>query len=79
MLDGFDGDSSPGWRLVSEGENGVTANWRVENGPPRPGRRRMSRQLTNNGNASNSNLWDSGWSPLGDGDYVLRKGAYALS
>jgi Ca2+-binding RTX toxin-like protein len=77
LLDGFDGALS-GWRLISEGENGVTANWRVEDGRLVQDADVMSRQLTNNGNASNSNLWDSGWSPLGDGDYVLRKGAYAL-
>lgn len=77
LADGFEGGLS-GWRLVSEGENGVTANWRVENGRLVQDADVMSRQLTNNGNASNPNLWDSGWSPLGDGDYVLRKGAYAL-
>ncbi|HEY5795749.1 MAG TPA: metallophosphoesterase [Bosea sp. (in: a-proteobacteria)] len=77
LIDGFDGALS-GWRLVSEGENGVTANWRIEDGRLVQDADVMSRQLTNNGNASNSNLWDSGWSPLGDGDYVLRKGAYAL-
>ncbi|MGX5734984.1 metallophosphoesterase [Bosea thiooxidans] len=77
LTEGFGGELS-GWRLVSEGENGITANWRIENGRLVQDADVMSRQLTNNGNASNSNLWDSGWSPLGDGDYVLRKGAYAL-
>ncbi|PZR95048.1 MAG: hypothetical protein DI537_06055 [Stutzerimonas stutzeri] len=77
LLDGFDGALSD-WRLVSEGENGVTANWRLQDGRLVQDADVMSRQLTNNGNASNSNFWDSGWSPLGDGDYVLRKGAYAL-
>ena len=77
LTNGFGGDLA-GWRLISEGENGITANWRIENGRLVQDADVMSRQLTNNGNASNSNLWDSGWSPLGDGDYVLRKGAYAL-
>jgi 3',5'-cyclic AMP phosphodiesterase CpdA len=77
LIDGF-GGSLADWRLVSEGENGVAANWRIEGGRLVQDSDVASRQLTNNGNASNPNLWDSGWSPLGDGDYVLRKGAYAL-
>lgn len=75
--DHFDGTLS-GWKLVNEGENGTQANWHIQDGKLVQDVDVSSKQLTNNGNASNSNLWDSGWSPLGDGDYVLRKGAYAL-
>ncbi|WP_117194429.1 Ig-like domain-containing protein [Rhizobium terrae] len=76
MTDDF--SSLARWRLFNEGENGVAANWHLENGKLVQNADVRSQQLTNGGNATSGNLWDRGWSPLGDGDYILRKGAYAL-
>ncbi|MFC0218679.1 hypothetical protein ACFFJ7_09780, partial [Pseudochelatococcus lubricantis] len=67
-----------GWRFVDEGEYNADANWRVTNGELVQDANVYSRQLTSGWNATSSNLWDRGWSPLGDGDYILRKGTYAV-
>lgn len=66
------------WRFIDEGEYDEAANWRIENGELVQDAHVYSRQLTSGGNATSSNIWDRGWSPLGDGDYILRKGTYAL-
>ena len=77
MAEGFAGGLAE-WALVNEGENGVAATWRIQDGALVQDADVSSRQLLSDWNASASNPWSLGWSPLGDGDYILRKGTYAL-
>ncbi|HEY9215613.1 MAG TPA: family 16 glycoside hydrolase, partial [Ancylobacter sp.] len=71
------------WTIVDEGESGGTgpdgtsSQWELQDGKFVQLTDIKSRQLTWNG-ASNSDPWKTGWSPLGDGVNVLRKGTYAL-
>ncbi len=71
------------WTIVDEGESGgvgpdgTASQWELQDGKYVQMSGLTSRQLTWNG-ASNSNPWQTGWSPLGDGVNVLRKGTYAL-
>ncbi|MDX6804955.1 cadherin-like domain-containing protein [Terrihabitans rhizophilus] len=71
------------WTIVDEGEmggvgpNGTASQWELRDGKYVQLSDLASRQLTWSG-ASNSDPWKTGWSPLGDGVNVLRKGTYAL-
>ncbi|WP_371346033.1 cadherin-like domain-containing protein [Ancylobacter sp. IITR112] len=71
------------WTIVDEGESGgigpdgTASQWELQDGKFVQLTDIKSRQLTWNG-ASNSDPWKTGWSPLGDGVNVLRKGTYAL-
>lgn len=78
LLDETFGGDIAGWRFVDEGEYEEKADWRIENGALVQEANVYSRQLTSGWDASSADIWDRGWSPLGDGDYVLRKGTYAL-
>ncbi|MBO1078443.1 DUF4214 domain-containing protein [Roseomonas haemaphysalidis] len=66
------------WTVVDEGDLGGVSAWSVADGRIRQDGDIHSRQLTSNGNASNADPWNAGWSPLGDVVYGLRKGTYAL-
>lgn len=90
--DNFDsGLLSDAWTMVDEGEdaswvvNGNTrtvdseeAHWSIEDGKLVQDANVYSRQLTNSRNSNDADLWGRGYSPLGDGDYILRKGTYML-
>lgn len=71
------------WTIVDEGEtgglgpDGTRSNWVITRDGLTQTSDLQSRQLTWNG-ASNPDLWQRGWSPLGDGVNVLRKGTYAV-
>lgn len=92
LQDGFDsGLLSDAWTMIDEGEdaswlvNGETktvdsdeAHWYIENGKLVQDANVYSRQLTNSRNSNDADLWGRGYSPLGDGDYILRKGTYML-
>ncbi len=77
-----DGDFA-GWTIVDEGEtggvgaDGKASQWEWRDGALVQLSDLKSRQLTWSG-ASNADPWKTGWSPLGDGVNVLRKGTYAL-
>jgi 3',5'-cyclic AMP phosphodiesterase CpdA len=72
------------WTIVDEGEfggvgaDGKASEWHVTaDGKLVQTSDLQSRELTWNG-ASNPDVWQDGWSPLGDGVNVLRLGTYAL-
>ncbi|WP_374382351.1 hypothetical protein [Dongia sp.] len=75
--------SAGNWTIVDEGEfgglgaNGLQSDWRFEGGKLEQLSDLQSRELEWTG-ATAADLWDRGWSPLGDGVNVLRKGTYAL-
>lgn len=82
--DRFDDGDAAGWTIIDTTEiagNGTaaagTANWQVIDGALTETSGAYSRELTWNG-ASNPDVWQQGWSPLGDGTYALHKGSYAL-
>ncbi|MBB3980193.1 hypothetical protein GGQ64_005445, partial [Rhizobium azooxidifex] len=77
LKEGFGGGLSD-WTMVDEGELGADPNWRVEDGRLVQDADVYSRQLTNGKDSNSTDIWDRGWSPLGDGDYILRKGTYML-
>ncbi|MGA0597692.1 family 16 glycoside hydrolase [Enterovirga sp. CN4-39] len=83
LSEGFGGGDFAAWTIVDEGEsggvgpNGTASQWELQDGALVQLSDLKSRQLTWSG-ASNSNPWQTGWSPLGDGVNVLRKGTYAL-
>ncbi|MFD2032711.1 cadherin-like domain-containing protein [Ancylobacter dichloromethanicus] len=84
LAEGFGSAASLGsWTIVDEGESGgigpdgTSSQWELQDGKFVQLTDLKSRQLTWNG-ASNSDPWKTGWSPLGDGVNVLRKGTYAL-
>ncbi|MGX5735212.1 family 16 glycoside hydrolase [Bosea thiooxidans] len=72
------------WTIVDEGEfggvgpDGKSSEWHITaDGKLIQTSDLQSRELTWNG-ASNPDVWQDGWSPLGDGVNVLRLGTYAL-
>lgn len=71
-----DGDHK-GWKIIDTTELGGGADWQVINGALVETSGASSRELTWSG-ANNSDVWDRGWSPLGDGTYALHKGSFAL-
>jgi 3',5'-cyclic AMP phosphodiesterase CpdA len=83
LSEGFGGSDFAAWTIVDEGEfggvgaDGKASQWELRDGALVQLTDLKSQQLTWNG-ASNSNPWNTGWSPLGDGVNVLRKGTYAL-
>jgi Ca2+-binding RTX toxin-like protein len=83
LSEGFGGGDFAAWTIVDEGESGgvgvdgKSSQWELHDGALVQLSGLTSRQLTWNG-ASNSDPWQTGWSPLGDGVNVLRKGTYAL-
>ncbi len=83
LSEGFGGSDFSRWTIVDEGESGgvgadgKSSQWQLQDGALAQLSDLKSRQLTWNG-ASNSDPWKTGWSPLGDGVNVLRKGTYAL-
>lgn len=83
LSEGFGGSGFSGWTIVDEGEfggvgaDGKSSQWQMRDGALVQLSDLKSRQLEWNG-ASNSDPWKTGWSPLGDGVNVLRKGTYAL-
>ncbi|KPF66142.1 hypothetical protein IP69_15715 [Bosea sp. AAP35] len=83
LSEGFGGGDFAAWTIVDEGESGgvgidgKSSQWELRDGALVQLSGLTSRQLTWNG-ASNSDPWQTGWSPLGDGVNVLRKGTYAL-
>ena len=85
LLDeGFDGQGSlASWKIVDEGTfggagtDGKASDWQLIDGRLTQLSGLMSKQLTWTG-ASAADDWQKGWSPLGDGVNVLRKGTYAL-
>ncbi|CAA0100461.1 Uncharacterised protein [Starkeya nomas] len=83
LSDAFGGTDFSDWTIVDEGEfggvgaDGTSSQWELRNGALVQLSDLKSRQLEWNG-ASNTDPWDKGWSPLGDGVNVLRKGTYAL-
>ncbi|RDJ20622.1 hypothetical protein DWF00_04925, partial [Bosea caraganae] len=78
MQDGFDtGPLSDVWTILDEGTISGPSNWVVENGRLYQKSNIYSEQLTAGG-PSNADDWQKGWSPLGDGNYILRKGTIAI-
>lgn len=83
LSDDFSGADFAAWTIVDEGESGgvgpdgKSSQWELRDGALVQLSDIKSRQLTWSG-ASNSDPWKKGWSPLGDGVNVLRKGTYAL-
>jgi Ca2+-binding RTX toxin-like protein/3',5'-cyclic AMP phosphodiesterase CpdA len=75
--------SAANWTIVDEGEfgglgpNGLQSDWQFKDGKLEQLSDLQSRELEWTG-ATAADLWDRGWSPLGDGVNVLRKGTYAL-
>ncbi|MDF1586449.1 Ig-like domain-containing protein [Marinimicrococcus flavescens] len=71
------------WTIVDEGEfggvgeDGTSSHWELQDGRLVQTSDLKSRQLIWNG-ASHNDHWQKGWSPLGDGANMLRKGTYAL-
>src|SRR5690606_7228266 len=59
------------------GEDGTASEWEWQDGKLVQLSDLRSRELTWAG-ADNADPWKKGWSPLGDGTNVLRKGTYAL-
>lgn len=75
--DRFEDGDHEGWTIVDTTELGGSADWAVIDGALVEQSGAYSRELTWNG-ASNPDVWQQGWSPLGDGVYALHKGSYAL-
>ncbi|WP_168184083.1 LamG-like jellyroll fold domain-containing protein [Pseudoruegeria sp. SK021] len=75
--DQFEDGTHDGWTIIDTTEIGGPANWQVIDGALTETSGAYSRELTWNG-ASAADVWDRGWSPLGDGTYALHKGSYAL-
>jgi len=75
--DQFEDGDHAGWTIVDTTELGGSADWAVIDGALVERSGAYSRELTWNG-ASNPDVWQQGWSPLGDGVYALHKGTYAL-
>ncbi len=77
------GDWQSRWTIVDEGEfggvgeNGTSSDWALQDGRLTQLSDLKSRQLEWQGASAGDN-WQKGWSPLGDGVNVLRKGTYAL-
>ncbi|WP_374653555.1 hypothetical protein [Dongia sp.] len=75
--------SASNWTIVDEGEfgglgpNGLQSDWQFTDGKLNQLSDLQSRELEWTG-ATAADYWDRGWSPLGDGVNVLRKGTYAL-
>lgn len=74
--DRFDDGDAAGWRIVDTTEIG-TADWAVVDGRLVERSGAYSRELTYE-SANAADVWEKGWSPLGDGAYALHKGSYAL-
>lgn len=78
-----DAGSAANWTIVDEGEfgglgpDGKQSDWQFADGKLNQLSDLQSRQLEWTG-ATAGDLWDRGWSPLGDGVNVLRLGTYAL-
>ncbi|MBB6014189.1 Ca2+-binding RTX toxin-like protein [Aquamicrobium lusatiense] len=83
LSENFGGEDFARWTIVDEGEmggvgpDGKSSQWELRDGALVQLSDIKSRQLTWSG-ASSSDPWKKGWSPLGDGVNVLRKGTYAL-
>lgn len=83
VSESFEGGNFDNWTIVDEGEfggvgaDGTSSQWELRDGKLVQLSDLKSKQLTFNG-ASNGDPWQQGWSPLGDGVNVLRKGTYAL-
>lgn len=83
LSEDFGGGDISAWTIVDEGESGgggpdgTSSQWELRDGALVQLSNLTSRQLTWSG-ASNSDPWKTGWSPLGDGVNVLRKGTCAL-
>lgn len=82
--DRFEDGDATGWTIVDATEiagDGTaatgTADWQVIDGALVETSGAYSRELTWNG-ASHPDVWQRGWSPLGDGTFALHKGSYAL-
>ncbi|WP_417676847.1 LamG-like jellyroll fold domain-containing protein [Pseudodonghicola sp.] len=75
--DQFEDGDHAGWTIVDTTELGGSADWAVIDGALVEQSGAYSRELTWDG-ASNPDVWQRGWSPLGDGVYALHKGTYAL-
>lgn len=76
VSDGFGEDTLAGgaWRIIDQDGSIGSSDWRVQNGRLEQLSNIYSEQLTRDGNG----VWGQGWSPLGDGVNVLRKGTIAL-
>jgi 3',5'-cyclic AMP phosphodiesterase CpdA len=74
----FADGAAQGWRFVDEGELGGAADWSVADGGLVQSSNRYSRQLGGSADTAPTAEWSLNWSPLGDGIYALRKGAYAV-
>lgn len=78
-----DADYAGRWTIVDEGEqngageDGSKGDWQVIDGRLTQTTDVDSRQLSWT-SADAADDWERGWSPLGDGTHVLRKGTYAL-
>ncbi len=75
--DQFEDGNYDGWRIVDTTEIGGPADWAVVDGALVEQSGAYSREL-NWAGASNSDPWQRGWSPHGDGVAALHKGTYAL-
>ncbi|WP_295043096.1 metallophosphoesterase [uncultured Paracoccus sp.] len=75
--DRFEDGDHAGWRIVDTTELGGSADWQVIDGALVETSGAYSRELTWAG-ASAADVWNRGWSPLGDGAFGLKKGSFAL-
>ncbi len=78
IADQFEDAGLDGWTIVDTTEIGDGADWAVVDGALVERSGSYSRELTWAG-ATNSDVWQRGWSPHGDGVYALHKGTYALA
>lgn len=78
IADQFEDAGLDGWTIVDTTEIGSGADWAVVDGALVERSGSYSRELTWAG-ATNSDVWQRGWSPHGDGVYALHKGTYALA
>lgn len=84
LSENFDtADALSRWTIVDEGElggvgpDGKSSQWELKDGQLVQLSDLRSRELTWNG-ASNADFWKRGWSPLGDGVNMLRRGTQAI-
>lgn len=75
--DRFEDGDHDGWRIIDTTELGGGADWQVIDGRLVETSGAYSRELTFTG-SNHSDVWQRGWSPLGDGTFALHKGSYAL-
>ncbi|NBN64624.1 DUF4214 domain-containing protein [Pannonibacter tanglangensis] len=75
--DTFSDGNMDGWTVKDTGDLGGASDWKVDGGRLVQAGGITSKELTWKG-ASATDVWERGWSPLGDGIYALHQGTAAL-